>query len=655
MNRNRELENRTSKRVRKSQGSSEDSSFVQADQNEYPEELELFKYAIKYVGDPMFWTDGSARIAYANNATCKLLGYSKEELSRMTVHDIDIDFPEKQWPMSFSILKDNKVMTIESRYRCKDGKVIPVEITGNYLEFKGKEYNYVTFRDLTEHKRLEEELRKSEHRYRSIYLKAADGITLIDSENGYIVDCNAGFERLTGRKLKELKEMKIWDLRPPDQIETAKRKFYQVRKTGHGSSRELDFQKPDGEIVNIGCVTSKIEIENVKYLQSVVRDITSQKRLELALEESEKKYRTLFNNATDAFVLWEYQGEGKPFRILEANTAACVLFEYNYKELIGKTGEDVNTPESLSGASAVMADLLGKGHATYELTHLSKSGRQIPTEVSGHYFTIDGKRVILSIIRDISKRKESDRKLQQLYKKEEKLRHDLQKEMNRRIQFTRALVHELRTPLTPLLGMSSMLVKRLEDPQNIKMANCIRDAGIKLNKRIGELLDMAKGELGLLDLRYHWLNTGEVLNDISDSISIQAKENGYILVNEISPSLPTILADEDRFRQVVLNLVNNSFKYTKPGTMITIGASADNEQITVFVQDNGPGIPKGQLKRIFKPYQQLEDDRGRLDGLGLGLSLSKQLVELHGGKIWAESKKGKGAKFIFTIPLQYSW
>ena len=371
----------------------------------------------------------------------------------------------------------------------------------------------------------------------------------------------------------------------------------------------------------------------------------------MAVKESEKRFRTLFENANDAIVLWEYQSEGKPFKIIETNAAACDLFKYSYEEFIGMTSECLHSQESLSKAYTVLPELLEKGHATYEMTHLSKSGREIPTEVSSHYFILNNKKVVLSIIRDITKRKETEQKLKDLYHCEEMLRHSMEQEMQSRVQFTRALVHELKTPLTPIMGMSSILAKRLKDPQNIKMASNIRAASAKLNTRISDLLDLAKGELGMLSLHLQWFDIGEELNDIFNSIKVRAEESGHILVNAISTSLPRVRVDEERFRQVVFNLLHNSLKYTKPGSEIILGASIDNQQLTVFVRDNGPGIPKAQQKRIFEAYQQLEADRGRLDGLGLGLSLSKRLVELHGGKIWIESGTGKGSTFLFSIPL----
>jgi len=123
---------------------------------------------------------------------------------------------------------------------------------------------------------------------------------------------------------------------------------------------------------------------------------------------------------------------------------------------------------------------------------------------------------------------------------------------------------------------------------------------------------------------------------------------------ELPLSLPAIRADEDRLRQVVLNLLNNAFKFTPAGGSITVRARKNEGYLVVEVQDTGRGISREEQGRLFEPYQQLDEERTRLSGLGLGLSLSKKLVELHGGQIWVQSEKGKGSTFSFSIPLEVS-
>jgi signal transduction histidine kinase len=128
--------------------------------------------------------------------------------------------------------------------------------------------------------------------------------------------------------------------------------------------------------------------------------------------------------------------------------------------------------------------------------------------------------------------------------------------------------------------------------------------------------------------------------------------DGHSLTVELPSSNPVVSADKDRLRQVVLNLLNNATKFTPPGGKITLMARTDNANLVVEVHDTGLGISKEDQVRLFDPYYRRVEDRERLSGLGLGLALSKKLVELHGGQIWVESEKGIGSTFVFSLPLE---
>jgi signal transduction histidine kinase len=156
----------------------------------------------------------------------------------------------------------------------------------------------------------------------------------------------------------------------------------------------------------------------------------------------------------------------------------------------------------------------------------------------------------------------------------------------------------------------------------------------------------------MLHLNPESVDSGRLLHSIVDSVKPLARKNRHILNAELPSSLPVIQADKDRLRQMVLNLLNNAFKFTPAGGSITVKARKDKSYLVVEVQDTGSGISEEEQKRLFEPYQQLERERARLAGLGLGLSLSKKLVELHGGQIWMQSEKGKGSTFGFSIPLE---
>lgn len=262
-----------------------------------------------------------------------------------------------------------------------------------------------------------------------------------------------------------------------------------------------------------------------------------------------------------------------------------------------------------------------------------------------------GRRAVLGHTVDITERKEAEAKLEELYQEERKLRQELETEAQRRIEFTRALVHELKTPLTPILASSELLATELHDEPWLSIARNIHHGASNLNKRIDELLDLARVEIGMLRVNPKPLDAGQLLHEIADDVAALVSGNGQSLVLALAPSLPFVWADEERLRQVVLNLLINATKFTPKGGSITLKAKAKDTALVIEVEDTGPGIAKEEQPRLFQPYYRLLNDRERLGGLGLGLALSRHLVELQDGKIWVESETGKGSTFGFSIPL----
>lgn len=248
----------------------------------------------------------------------------------------------------------------------------------------------------------------------------------------------------------------------------------------------------------------------------------------------------------------------------------------------------------------------------------------------------------------------SENELQKLYQKEKQLRQELETEIKKRIEFTRALVHELKTPITPVLASSELLLHQTKDATLLGLAQNINQGASNLDRRIDELLDLAKGEIGTLRLNLEPIDPMQLLQAIINEVTPVALRNGQSLDVELPSSLPTVRADEERIRQVVLNLMNNAFKFTPAGGKITLRARAEDTNLVVEVQDTGRGISKEDQQLLFEPYRSLESDREHLSGLGLGLSLSKKLLELHGGQIWVKSQKGKGSTFGFSMPLEAS-
>jgi signal transduction histidine kinase len=261
--------------------------------------------------------------------------------------------------------------------------------------------------------------------------------------------------------------------------------------------------------------------------------------------------------------------------------------------------------------------------------------------------------VIAERVGHIIEHKMAEEKAQILYKKERQLREKLQTEMRMRVDFTRKLIHELKTPLTSLIATSQLLCDETRDGKLGKIARYIWEGSLDLNRRIEELHDITKGEIGTLRLNVRQVQIEKLLFSIVEETRALAQQLGISVELKIPNPLPEITADPDRLRQILLNLLNNAFQYASEGKKVIIKASLKPENILVEVRDFGPGIAPERMRTIFAPGYQLAYHDDRKGGLGIGLALCKMLVELHGGKIWLKSRLSQGSSAFFTLPVNH--
>ena len=247
-------------------------------------------------------------------------------------------------------------------------------------------------------------------------------------------------------------------------------------------------------------------------------------------------------------------------------------------------------------------------------------------------------------------RKWAEDKLRSLYQREKWLREKLQTEMQSKVDFTRKLVHELKTPLTSLLATSQLLRDETRDKRLAKLAGYVWDSASSLDERVNELHDLVKGELGTLKLKLEPLGLESLLISVREETRALANEANVTVNFEVQRPLPQVYGDASRVRQVVLNLLNNAFKYASGSGTITIRAIPNQSDVAVEIQDQGPGISPSERKRLFQPYHSSASKGKETGGLGIGLALCKMLVEFQGGKIWVKNRPGKGASFFFTLP-----
>ncbi|MFQ5759189.1 MAG: ATP-binding protein [Candidatus Bathyarchaeia archaeon] len=420
-------------------------------------------------------------------------------------------------------------------------------------------------------------------------------------------------------------------------------------------SRLSHLSKNIHSIGTSGDISARVSMSGIDELSILASTINGMlaalQQSESELQESEEELQLMFESIADGVIVYDLDGN-----IVRVNEAAVQMHGYESRdELIGRSAFELIAEKDQARAMKNLKRTLDVGYTrNVEYMLLTRHGGKFDAELSAAVLQeASGKpKGFVVISKDITERKRADKKLQELYQNEKVLRQKLEEEINKRIEFTRALVHELKTPITPVLASSELLLQKLKDEPLLGLAQNISQGASNLNHRIDELLDLAKGEIGVLRLNPEPVDPLQLLQGIVHEETPVALRNGQFLNVELPSSLPTAWADEERFRQVVFNLMNNAFKFTPAGGKITLKAREEGANLIVEVQDTGYGISEQEQQLLFEPYRPLESDRERLSGLGLGLSLAKKLVELHGGQIWVKSQKGKGSTFSFSMPLE---
>jgi len=238
--------------------------------------------------------------------------------------------------------------------------------------------------------------------------------------------------------------------------------------------------------------------------------------------------------------------------------------------------------------------------------------------------------------------------LKRLYK-------ELESASRHKSEFLANMSHELRTPLNAIIGFSQVLREKMVGEVNEKQAEYLDDilsSGNHLLSLINDVLDLSKVEAGQVELEVAPFSLHEALERGVVMVRERATKDGVQVTHTADPDIDLIAGDERRIRQVIFNLLSNAVKFTPAGGSVDVSATQVNGEVRVAVADTGPGIAAEDLERIFEEFQQTEAGLEQLEGTGLGLALSKRLVELHGGRIWVDSESGKGSTFVFTLPVE---
>lgn len=418
-----------------------------------------------------------------------------------------------------------------------------------------------------------------------------------------------------------------------------------------------------------------------------VRDITERKKTEEVIRKAKEFSENLIETAQDAIVCI-----GEDGRVKVWNHSAEKIFGYSRNEIMGQPITTI-IPERyrkkhLEGLKRFLQTdqtrIIGK---KIEASGKTKEGKEIPIELSLSFQKTGNERYSFTgIIRDITFEKEAKR---QLIEKSNELENysrtleqkvegrtlelkeaniKLQEQDNMKTEFLSIVSHELRSPLALVLGFARIIDKRFKDvifphvkTDDIKVQRSLSEVpqdlgtiiseGERLTRLIDDLLDIAKIEAGKVEWDMETISMDKIIKQSIAVTRSSFKQNKLGMIEDIEGALPLVIGDKDRLKQVVINLISNAIKFTDRGSVTCSVRKLENE-IMISVIDTGIGIAEIDQGKVFEKFKQAGNKHtGKPNGTGLGLSICKQIVEHHGGRIWVDSKPGKGSNFSFTLPI----
>ncbi|MCG8502681.1 MAG: PAS domain S-box protein [Firmicutes bacterium] len=444
----------------------------------------------------------------------------------------------------------------------------------------------------------------------------------------------------------------------PEDVEQVKRDFDKVHDTGTAGRLEYRYRHASGYYVWVEAIRNPLYDDKQKFIGQVacVREITKRKRTEAALRESEKRYRQVVEFFPDCIVVY------KNGKIIFANTAAG--------ELVGaKNGQKLSEKSLMwhvhPAYREVARTYLRKvdeeretiGLHEYKIIKHDGTFRDIEAAAIPIHF--EQGNAALIIVRDITERKMGAELKKKVEEKTRELKEALEID-KLKTDFFANISHELRTPLNIILGtmqlfdlyqqkgMTENTIQKTDKRIKVMKQNCYR-----LLRLINNLIDITKMDAGYYSLKLQNHNIVNIIEEIALSIRDFIQDKGIHFQFDTDVEEKIIACDPDKIERIILNLLSNAVKFSNSGGSISVNIYDKGERILISIQDTGTGIPKDKLQLIFERFRQVERSLTRNhSGSGIGLSLVKSLVELHGGSIRAESEYGKGSEFIIEIPVK---
>jgi PAS domain S-box-containing protein len=483
-----------------------------------------------------------------------------------------------------------------------------------------------------------ERLRESEERFRLTIDEAPIGMARV-ALDGRFVRVNHALCEIVGYSPDELTALTFQAITHPDYRDADVAAARQLARGEIPSYKvEKQYVRKDGSAVDVQLSVSVLRSGNgtpLNYI-SQIEDITERKRAESALRLSEAKFSGIISIAADAIISVD---ENQQITIF--NEGAERIFGYPRIEVIGKPLEMLIPDRFRVAHRQHFARFFASQETSRTMAQrqdvfgLCKNGKEFPAEASISKVGVGGVMLFSVVLRDITERKSID--------------EALRRAVTAREQVLRIVAHDLRNPLTTIM-QSAALAQRGSEPERLnKRLDIISRAAVRMDHLIQDLLDVSLIEAGQLQIEADRLSASDLVHDAVDMQTPLASSSGLDIRVDVPHDGDVLWANRERLHEVFENLIGNAIKFTEAGGHITVGATSRDGDVLFSVADTGCGIAVENLPQVFDPFWQAVPKAGNL-GAGLGLPITKGIVEAHGGRIWVESSVGHGSTFFFTIP-----
>ena len=641
-----------------------------------------FKRLFEDLGDAVFVTKvgGSdmGNILEVNSAAVRQTGYGKQELLKMNIiKNLYIDgsgsISVNEWEEK---LRKGEIVTVTEYKKRKDGTKYWTEVIVTPITFKGERASLSINHDITERVKAEDELKKSEKKYRNLIENIEEGILSVDLNENFLFS-NHIAAKIFGLSETEIIGKSIKDFTNEGEF---KKIIHQtsIRSKGESGKYELTINRNDGTEAMVSVTSSPLYDDNNKHIGAfgILQDITKRKLTELKLkslnaelasqneeyeslnnqltlvkekvEKSEKKFRELYEKSGDAVLIIQNE------IFIDCNRAAVDLFKFTSKEDLlnihsGKLSPQFQNDgrDSTKKANEMMETSLKNGTHRFEWDYINSNNEVFPVEVLLTAISISAEeKIIHAVCRDITANKIA--KLELIKAKENAEESDRLKSA-----FLANMSHEIRTPMNGILGFASLLkLPDLTVDQLKKYIEIIEKSGLRMLNIINDLIDISKIEAGQIEVSVSFCNVNNKINDLYTFFKPEANNKGLEInfIDKLPNAEAVIKTDKEKLYAILTNLIKNSIKYTHEGS-INFGYKLKNDMLEFYVRDTGIGIPYNRQKAVFERFVQADiEDEKVYEGAGLGLAITKAYVEMLGGKLWLKSDENIGSEFYFSLP-----